>query len=74
VDTKGAQAARCASRSGTTYEAVAVAHGANTYTPTGGQPIESCNVCHASGAAYAVDVVHNITTLYSVHLGYPREP
>jgi len=52
-----------------------IAHAAlNTYTPTGGQPIESCNVCHAQGSQFAVDVVHNITTLYSIHLAYPREP
>jgi OmcA/MtrC family decaheme c-type cytochrome len=51
------------------------AHAAlNTYTPPSGPPLEACNVCHASGTAYAVDVVHNITTLYSVHLAYPREP
>lgn len=51
------------------------AHAAlNTYTPSGGSPIESCNVCHATGAAFAVDVVHNITTLYSTHLAYPRSP
>ena len=56
-------------------EADDFAHAAlNTYTPPSGPPIEACNVCHATGAAYAVDVVHNITTLYSVHLAYPREP
>jgi hypothetical protein len=53
----------------------AQAHAAvNTYTPPAGQPIESCTVCHQTGAAYAVDVVHNITTAYSVDLAYPREP
>jgi OmcA/MtrC family decaheme c-type cytochrome len=51
------------------------AHAAlNTYTPTSGPPIESCNVCHGEGAEFAVDMVHNITTLYSTHLAYPREP
>jgi OmcA/MtrC family decaheme c-type cytochrome len=54
-----------------------IAHAAlNTYTPSapGSQPIESCNVCHATGAQFAVGTVHNITSLYSVHLAYPREP
>jgi OmcA/MtrC family decaheme c-type cytochrome len=46
----------------------------NTYTPASGPTIESCNVCHGPGAEFAVDVMHNITTLYSVHLAYPREP
>jgi OmcA/MtrC family decaheme c-type cytochrome len=51
------------------------AHAAiNTYTPPSGPPIETCTVCHASGSAFAVDVVHNITSLYSIHLAYPREP
>ncbi len=55
-----------------------VAHAAlNTYPP--GFPPDAganeiCSLCHGSGAAYAVDTVHNITTLYSVHLAYPREP
>jgi OmcA/MtrC family decaheme c-type cytochrome len=53
----------------------AVAHAAlNTYTPPSGSPIESCSVCHAQGAEFAVDVVHNITSLYDTHLAYPREP
>ncbi len=53
----------------------AQAHAAvNTYTPPAGQPIESCPVCHQPGAAYAVDLMHNITTAYSVNLAYPREP
>ncbi|MGO9832055.1 MAG: multiheme c-type cytochrome [Myxococcaceae bacterium] len=52
-----------------------VAHAAlNTYTPPSGAPIESCNVCHGSGAEFAVDTVHNITTLYSLHIAYPWEP
>jgi OmcA/MtrC family decaheme c-type cytochrome len=56
-------------------EADDFAHAAlNTFTPTGGQPIETCNVCHGQGAQFAVDVMHNITTLYSTHLAYPREP
>ncbi len=51
------------------------AHAAiNTYTPASGPPIETCTVCHASGSAFAVDTVHNITSLYSIHLAYPREP
>jgi hypothetical protein len=53
----------------------AAAHAAaNTYTPSGGQPIESCGVCHGPGSEFAVDVVHNITTQYPVNLAYPREP
>jgi len=53
----------------------AYAHAAlNTDTPDGGPAIESCTVCHGAGAAFPVDVVHNITSLYSVHLAYPREP
>ena len=52
-----------------------VAHAAlNTYTPPSGSPIESCNVCHGQGADFAVDVMHNITSLYATHLAYPREP
>jgi hypothetical protein len=47
---------------------------ANTFVPPSGPPIETCSVCHGSGAAFAVDVVHNITSLYPVHLAYPREP
>jgi OmcA/MtrC family decaheme c-type cytochrome len=50
------------------------AHAAlNTFTPDGGPAIESCNLCHGAGGAFPVDVVHNITSLYSVHLAYPRE-
>jgi OmcA/MtrC family decaheme c-type cytochrome len=53
----------------------ATAHAAlNTYTPPSGQPIESCPVCHGSDSEFAVDTVHNITSLYSLHLAYPREP
>jgi OmcA/MtrC family decaheme c-type cytochrome len=49
------------------------AHAAlNTYTPAVGQPIETCNVCHGPDGEFAVDTVHNITTLYSTHLAYPR--
>jgi hypothetical protein len=48
---------------------------ASTYVPSGGAtPIESCPICHGPGAQFAVDVVHNITTQYPVHLAYPREP
>lgn len=55
--------------------ATEAAHAAlNTYTPSSGQPIENCNICHASGAAFAVDVVHNITSLYSLNPAYSREP
>ena len=47
---------------------------AMTAAPPGSPPIESCTVCHGPGADFAVDVVHNITTLYPIHLAYPREP
>ena len=51
------------------------AHAAgNTYVPPGGAPIESCTVCHGPGTPLAVDVVHNITKSYPIHLAYPREP
>jgi len=42
---------------------------ANTYNGT-----ETCSVCHGPGAVFEVETVHNITTLYPVHLAYPREP
>jgi OmcA/MtrC family decaheme c-type cytochrome len=46
----------------------------NTYTPPSGAPIETCNVCHGSDASFSVQTMHNITTLYSLDLAYPREP
>jgi len=53
----------------------AAAHAAAmTYVPPSGPPIESCTVCHGPGAEFAVGTVHNITTLYPIHLAYPREP
>jgi hypothetical protein len=44
----------------------------NTYTPGGGAPIETCDVCHGTSAAFPVSGVHDVSS--TIVPTYSREP